>query len=412
MLLKKFIFYFSIIFYLYTLAFGMFMTDFLKVPAPILFGSLLLFFLEKPLRYSDFTYYKEMLVFTLAVFLYYIVGMGDYIAFFAIFVTILTCSLYFNYFVGLSKKRFNLSVFIMFILLMGSMLIMVLDHPFPSIIDPLRSRMLDEQVKQSPAGLATTQFTFGYQIAAFTVFAFVAACTFRQYLLVKIIVFCVCITSIYLGMNRSAFISFGGAVVLFLLIYYRFKAVLLIAATVILGFAVYTYVLKGNLDEKNNIMSKNQAKEANEFNRVDLAAENLKILADYPFGIIFYGKSWEEVTYRNQTFTFGLTSHNAYLMFITYLGPILGLGILIIIYYKIAQSFWQTMKNIRLKQNALYVALLFSFIAVSLNALSHNGWLMSVDGPTIFLYFAILQYQKIDAHQIEDEPIKDIAVVY
>jgi hypothetical protein len=353
-----------------------------------------------------------MLVFTLAMFLYDIVGWGDYIAFFATLITITTCSLYFNYFIGLNKKRFNLSVFILFILLMGSMLIMILDHPFPSIIDPLRSRMLDEQVKQSPAGLATTQFTFGYQIAAFTVFAFVAACTFKQFLLVKIIVFCVCITCIYLGMNRSAFVSFGAAVVLFLLIYYRYKAVLLIAATVILGFAVYTYVLKGNLDEKNNIMSKNQAKQANDYNRADLAAENLKILADYPFGIIFYGKSWEEVTYRNQTFTFGLTSHNAYLMFITYLGPILGIGILIIIYYKISQLFWQTMKNIRLKQNALYAALLFSFIAISLNALSHNAWLMSVDGPTIFLYFAILQYQKIVAHQKEDEPVKDLALVY
>jgi hypothetical protein len=285
---------------------------------------------------------------------------------------------------------------------------MVLDHRYPNIIDPLRSKMLDEQVKQSPSGLAITQFNFGYQVAAFTAFVFVAAYTFRQYILIKLLVLCGCMICLYLGMNRSAFVSFGGAVIVFLFIYYRYKAVLLVVATVLVGFAVYTYVLKGNMDEKNNILSKNQAKEANEYNRANLAIENLKIFADYPFGLIFYGKNWDDVTYRNPLFTFGLSSHNAYLMFITYLGPFLGLGILGALYYRIVRLFYQTIKNAHYKNNALYLALFFSFIAVSLNALSHNGWLMSVDGPTIFLYFAILQYNNIAQSESQKEPIGSV----
>jgi hypothetical protein len=406
MLLKKFFVTGVIVFYLYTLAFGIFMTDLLRIPAPLIFCLLLIFFLQKPVQ--KFIYYREMVVFAISLFLYFIIGMGDYKAFFAVFVTIGTCSLYFNYFIGLSKQRFNVSVYIFFALLMLSMIIMVLDHTYSSVIDPLRSKMLDEQVKQAPSGLSITQFTFGYQVAAFTVFVFVVACTFKQNIILKALVLGACLICIYLGMNRSAFVSFGGAVILFLFIYYRYKAVLLVVFTIVIGFAVYTYVLKGNMDEKNNILSKNQAKEANEFNRANLAAENLKIFADYPFGLIFYGKNWDDVTYRNPLFTFGLSSHNAYLMFITYLGPFLGLGLLGAIYYRIARLFFQTIKNIRYKNNALYLALFFSFIAVSLNALSHNGWLMSVDGPTIFLYFAILQYNNIYQSQKDTTDIIEL----
>lgn len=393
MLLKKIIVYCIMALYLYTLAFGIFMTDKVKVPAPIIFGLLLLFFLEPSVR--RFAYYRESALFTFALFFYYIVGMDDYKSFFACLVIILVCAFYFNYFVGLNKLRFKVSVILFYSLLLLSMLIMVLDHNYQNTVDALRSTMLDEKVKQSPAGLSITQFIFGYQVAAFTTFVFVLVCVLRKNILIKALAFCVCAICLYLGMNRSAFISFGSALVVFLFAYYRFKAVFIIAATVLIGFAIYTYVLKDNLDNKNNILAKNEAKEANDYNRVNLADENLKIYEDYPFGLIFYGTNWDEATYKNPVFTFGLTSHNAYLMYITYLGPFLGLGLLWGIYHKAARFFWQTIHQIHLKNNALPVALLFSFLGVSLNALSHNAWLISADGPTLFLYFSIMQCSKI-----------------
>jgi hypothetical protein len=200
-----------------------------------------------------------------------------------------------------------------------------------------------------------------------------------------------------MGMNRSAFVCVIAAVTVFLLIYYRSKAVLVIAAAALIGFGVFTYIQKGDSDDKNNIFAKNEAKANDEYNRSDLVTENLKICADYPFGLIFYGKNWEDVTYRHPLFSFGLTSHNSYLMFLTYLGPFLGLSLLIGIYYKFAGLFKRMVLHTRLKSNALLLCLFFSFIAVSLNAMSHTGWLMSVDGPTLFLYFSVLQYEKLYA---------------
>jgi len=391
--LKKLLVYCFVIFYLYALAFGLFMTETVKIPAPVLFGLPIVFFARQ--HVMRFLYHKEMFLFATASFLYNIVGMNDYRSFFATLITIFICALYFNYFVGLSKNRFVASIVLFFLLLMLSMIIMILDHNYASIIDPIRSAMLDEQVKQSPSGLSITQFTFGYQIAAFTTMILVAAFTFKQNLIVKLVALCFCMLCLYLGMNRSAFISFGAAAAIFLIVYYRYKAIFLLACTILICFAGYTYVLKGNSDNKNNILSKNNAKEANDFNRADLAAENLKIVADYPFGLIFYGKNWEEVTYRNPSFPFGLSSHNAYLMFVTLLGPFLGFGLLGAIYYRILSLFAQVIKSIHKKKQPLYFALFFSFFAVSINALSHNGWLLSVDGPTIFLYFAILQYNNM-----------------
>lgn len=380
--------------YIYTLAFGIFMTDAIRVPAPLILGIIPLFFMDTPLK--NFAYHRELLLFIIALFLYNVVGAGDYKSFAASFIIVILCSSYFNYFVGTSRRRYNSSVYIFYLLLAISMFLMVLDHNFQSIIDPVRAIMLGEEVKQSPAGIATTQFTFGYQLAAFTAFLFIAVIAFRQRLLIKGMVLAICLTCLYLGMNRSAFVCFAVVVGLFSIIYYRFKAVLLITAVLIIGFGMYTYVLKGNIDDKNNILAKNQAKQANDFNRGTMAVENLKIYEDYPYGLIFYGKTWEDVTYRNPLFPFGLTSHNAYLMFLTYLGPFLGLGILIAIYYRVIKLFWQCLKSIHLKNNALFISLLFSFFAVSLNAFSHNGWLLSVDGPTIFLYFAVLHYSHLE----------------
>jgi hypothetical protein len=142
-------------------------------------------------------------------------------------------------------------------------------------------------------------------------------------------------------------------------------------------------------------LAKNQAKEADEFNRLSLSSENLAIYSNYPFGLVFYGKNWQEVTYRNPVFPDGLSSHNAYLMFLTYLGPFLGFGLLGAIYYRISQLYWITFKNIKLKSNAILISLLFSLLAVSFNAFSHTGWLLNADGPTLFLYYSILQGSKI-----------------
>lgn len=379
--------------YVYTLAFGIFITTSLKVPAPVIFGLPLLFFVKGTPQV--FAYYRETSLLILALLLYYIVGMGDYLSFLAYAITIVICAVYFNYFVGMNRQRFNISILLFYGLLLLSMIIMVFDHNNQAMVDAIRDAMLDEKTKQSPSGLSITQFTFGYQIAAFTTFAFIATCAFRQHFLIKMLALCICLVFIYLGMNRSAFICFVSAGMLFLFAYYRFKGVFMVAAAIVIGLIIYTYVLKENSDSKNNILSKNQAKEANDYNRANLAEENLKVYADYPFGLIFYGKSWDDATYKNPAFPPGLTSHNAYLMFLTYLGPFLGLGLIGALYYKPALLLSQTIKNIRLKANALLACLLFSFLAVSLNALSHNGWLVSADGPTLFLYFGILQGAKI-----------------
>ncbi|MDB5031902.1 O-antigen ligase family protein [Mucilaginibacter sp.] len=408
MTLKKLMGFCLIVTYLYTLTFGIFMTDFWRIPAPIILGIVMMLFIEQSAQ--PFAYYYEMGLFTIALFIYDGFGMHDYKAFVASITTILTCAVFFNYFVGLSKQRFNLSVVVFLGLLFLSMILMVLDHSYQSVIDPIRSVILGEEVKQSPAGLAITQFTFGYQVAAFTAFIFVLTYKLKGSIILKVIALFGCAACIYLGMNRSAFISFIVVAVLFLIVYYRFKGLVLIAMTLLIGFLAYTYVIKDNLDDKNNILAKNQAKEANDFNRIDLSLENLKIYADYPFGLIFYGKDWNDVSYKNSYFQFGITSHNAYLMFITYLGPFLGLALLGALYYRIAVLFNQTVKHIRLKNHAMLLCFLFAFIAVSINALSHNGWLLSADGPTVFLYFGTLQCAKIYIPRTQDSHTFDPAL--
>jgi hypothetical protein len=379
--------------YLYTLAFGLFMTSFFRIPAPVIFCLPLMFFYNVPVQ--RFAYRTETVLFTIALILYYFIGQNDFKYLFLCITTIGMCTLYFNYFVGFSKFRFKLTVIIFFALLFFSMILMVLDHSYQSIIDPIRSILLDEPIKQSPSGLAITQFAFGYQVAAFTAFILVLTITLRYNLLIIFIVFLACVAFIYLGMNRSALVSFAVSITVFIFIYYWYKGVLVIGIAFAAGFLIYTYALKNNADQKNNILAKNQAKEANDFNRLTLASENLAIYSNYPLGLVFYGKDWQDVTYRNPVFPDSLSSHNAYLMFLTYLGPFLGLGLLGAIYYRINKLYWITFKHIKLKSNAIVIALLFSLLAVSFNALSHTGWLLNADGPTLFLYFSILQGSKI-----------------
>lgn len=388
--------------YLYTLSFGIFMTQIFRIPAPLVFClPLILFFKEGKL---PFLYTKEAMLFFSALFFYDFIGMADRLAFFASLIVISCCIFYFNFFVGYNRGRFNLSMAIFYMLLFFSAVIMVLNHFFPARIDQLRSTLLNDTIMQSPAGLALTQFNYGYQLAALVSFIFVFTHVFRLNILVKLLAFIICVTFIYLGMNRSVFVTFLSSSFLFVVFYYRYKSIFIISAAVLIGFVSYAFIIKENFDAKNNIMAKNEGKNANYYNRVGLSEENLKVYADYPFGLIFYGKNWGEVTYRSTIFTNGLTSHNAYLMFFTYLGPFLGLGLLIFLYYNIGKIFLGVLSKIKLRENALLIGLCFSFLGVSINAFSHNGWLVSADGPTLFLYFSILHLAKIQAYHNAQEP--------
>lgn len=404
MILRKFMITFLMTSYLYTLSFGIFMTQIFRIPAPLALGiPLVLLFNESKL---PFLYRKEAVLFFAALFLYDFIGMSDRLAFFSGVIVVSCCLLYFNYFVGYNRKRFNLSITIFIVLLFFSAVIMVLNHFFPARIDQLRGLLLNDTVIQSPAGVAMTQFNYGYQLAALVSFLFVFTHVFRLNVIIKIIAFIVCMTFIYLGMNRSVFVTFLTSSFLFIIFYYRYKSIFIITAAVLIGFVSYAFIIKGNFDAKNNIMAKNEGKGGSDYNRVGLSEENLKIYADYPFGLVFYGKNWGDVTYRSTTFTPGLTSHNAYLMFFTYLGPFVGLGLLLGLYYKIGKIFLYGLFHIKLRENALLIGLCFSFLGVSINAFSHNGWLVSADGPTLFLYFSILHLAKIQQHQRSEELVE------
>lgn len=372
--------------YLYTLAFTIFITDRIKIPATILIVPLLLF---RYVPVKAFAYWKETLLILFALLLYNIVGMADVRAFSAGLLTTGGCAVYFNYFVGDSRKRLYASIIIFTGLLFVSMLILVVDHYNQDAIDPIRSRLIDDEVKQSPAGIAPTQFAFGYQVVAFTTFVFIAAISYRLNMLFQLICLAICFLFLFFGMNRSAFVCFVVTSVMFILIAFRLKGFLLLAVVALIVGSIYQDIVNTPPLNKNNILSKNQAKEADEFNRSELTAENLKIMEDYPWGLIFYGKTWEEVVYRNPAFPSGLSSHNAYLMFITYVGPVFGIGILIMLYSLILKTGIQLAAG-PLKYDPMLVALFGAFLALSLNALSHTAWLLNADGPSIFFFFALI----------------------
>ena len=136
--------------------------------------------------------------------------------------------------------------------------------------------------------------------------------------------------------------------------------------------------------------------------------ENVKILAANPFGLIFEGKTWDDVAGRNPVFRIGqsglVTSHNSYLMFITYLGLVLGGGLLFLIYRKVIKITWVALNHVKDRDYALLVCLCFSFLAISINALFHNEWLLgSGCGPTLFLYFSVLHLYNLKSNN-QDTP--------
>ncbi len=376
--------------YLYALSFGVFMTETFRIPAPLIFCiPLIIFFKEGK---TPFLYTKELALLIASFFCYNVIGMSDIKTFAANSISVIVCIGFFNIFVNDNLKRYNSSIIIFYLLLTFSSIIMVLNHIYPEI-NSLRAVLMDEPIIQSPAGIATSQFTFGYQLAALGPFLLLYTILFRKPFLFQLFMFLSCLVFIYLGMQRSVFVTFILSVGLFLLIYYRMKSAIIIAFASVLSVLFYQVILKDNIDSRYNILAKNLDNDP-EYNRSLLLEENLNIYAYYPLGLIFYGKGWSDVIYRNQVFATGITSHNAYFMFITYLGPFLGLGLLILIYSSIIKIGFNALKEIRKKENALLICLCFSFIGISLNALSHNAWLLSADGPTVFLYFSILHLQK------------------
>lgn len=377
-----------IVLYLYTLSFGVFMTNFFRIPTPLIF-CLPLIFLFREKDGVGFLYKRELLLLGGAIFLYNAIGFSDYMVFMANTLCIGMCALYFNYFVGADKERFTISVYVFIALLTFSSIVMVLNPFYLSEINNLRSMLMGEPVVQSPSGIATYQFNFGYQLAALVPFLLIFTLIFDKALVIKILSLLACLLFIYLGMQRSVFVGFVFSVFLFLILYYNYKAIFIVVFAVCAAFVFYTYILKDNTDSYNNILTKNEHN-MEEYNRSTLAAENLRIYSEYPYGLIFYGKDWSDVTYRNEVFSSGITSHNAYLMFLTYVGPFLGLGILAGLYYKISKIIINAFRNVKKKKYALMICLCCSFIAVSINSLSHNSWLVSANGPTFFLYFAIL----------------------
>ena len=389
--------------YLYTLSFGIFMTATFRIPAPLVFCfPLIILFRERLIR---FYYKKELWVLVIAMFSYYVIGLDDFKYFAASVITVIACVFYFQYFIAHNTRRFNLSILIFYSLLAFSSVVMVLNHFYPQMIT-LRELIMDEKVIQSPSGIAIYQFTYGYQLAALGPFILIYTFLFHKHMVIKVGVFLACLVFIYLGMQRSVFITFICSIGFFLLVYYRVKAVFIISIAIVTSVFFFEYVLEKHIDSNNNILTKNMNNEP-ENNRKVLIAENLNIYADYPLGLVFYGKNWGDVIYRNPIFYKGITSHNAYMMFITYLGPFLGLGLLILVFRSIIKVAYNAVKEIRRPENALLICLCFSFLGISINALSHNSWLISADGPTLFIYFAILHLDKIKKNELLNDSLAE-----
>lgn len=408
----KYLIFLFVALYLYSVSYGIFLTETIRIPAPLVFClPLITLFKEDRIK---FLYGRELLVIWLAMFLYDVVGLSDYKVFVSNSITISMCALYFNYFSGANTKRFKVSVFVFYGLLLFSAFVLVINPFYPEKINMLRSVLMGEQVVQSPSGIAVYQFNFGYQLAALVPFLFIYSYVYKKHFLIKAAILLSCLVFIYLGMQRSVFIGFLCASFLFLWAYYKYKAVLIVVLAVVAGTFLYTFVLKDNFDSYNNILSKNE-QSSSEYDRSTLTAENLRIYAEYPYGLIFYGKTWGDVIYRNQVFSSGITSHNAYLMFLTYLGPILGIGLLLILYYKVFRIAVLALREVRKKENAMMVCLCGAFLAVSINSLSHNSWLLSANGPTFFLYFAILHLHFLNgraAPVMEEEFVTEQPTLY
>jgi hypothetical protein len=384
--------------YLYHLHFSIFLNEYYRIPTPLLYGiPLIVLFREEIVRFS---YGKELFWLLVANFLYNYIGLESSKDFFVDSIIITICALFFNYFIGFNKERFKISIAVFCSLLFISTCVMFLNHIFGSPITLLRSQLIGGEITQSPSGITSAIFSFGYQLAALVTFFFTFVFVFKKNILFKGVVVIFCLIAIYFGLQRSVFATFILSSVVFLIAYYKSRSLPIIFSVAVLGIAFSSFFIQesGNYD---NIFAKNERK--GEENRSNLTIENLKIYTDYPYGLIFYNKTWAEVTRDNPVYRGGLTSHNAYLMFITYLGPFIGVFLLIMIYYKQLIIFKKALFNIRDPDNSLMVCLCFSFLSVSLNSLFHNAWLISANSQAVFLYFAIINLDKQSHHNKRGE---------
>ncbi|MDB5119319.1 MAG: O-Antigen ligase [Sphingobacteriales bacterium] len=373
--------------YLYTLTFGLFLTQSIRFPSPLLFGlTMIAIFWQSGHR---FLYVKEAVVIAGANFFYYILAQQDIQAFSVNIIVFIVCFLYFNFFVGQDNSRLKMSIIMFYSLLILSAIVMLLNHVYPVQIISLRSRLIGAPIAQSPSGISSTIFGFGYQLAPLVSFLFVASAIYVRSWFIKIAVLLACLIAVYMGMQRSVLVTLVVSSFIFLVFYYKFKSIILIAVIVIVSglFSIY-FINSSSGNEYDNIFAKNERNA--EEDRGGLMTENLRIYSNYPMGLMFYGKNWKDVTKYNIVYAGGITSHNAYLMFITYIGPFLGIAFLILVYSKIVKIFKHILWDISNKQNALLACLCFSFLAVTLNALFHNAWLIGADGPSVFVYCAIL----------------------
>ena len=377
--------------FIYTLTFDIFLNRFFRVPTPIISCIPLIFFFRD--KTVGFLYRQEIIIFAVSLLLYYVFGSNNLDAFSVNLFTLSTCALYFNFFVGNNQKRLNYSVLFFFLFLLFSTVVMLLNQFNGNVVNNLRSTLIGAPIRQSPSGIASTIFNFGYQLAPIVTFLVIYACTLKKNSLLIMGLVLFSIISIYLGLQRSVLVAFLGSCFIFSLVYYKFKSIIIISVALLAGFFLYNYAEVTTNFGQDNILAKNERTDG-VGSRTGLVTENFKIIADYPFGLIFHGQTWNDVSKRNSAFRGGLTSHNAYLMFITYLGPFLGIGLLIFLYHRIAVIFKRSLVDSRVKKNALLLSLCFAFLAVSLNALFHNAWLLTANGPTVFLYFSILHLSK------------------
>ncbi len=393
-MLRKCIFLVLLFAYVYTTTFNIFMTGVFRIPAPVVFVTLLLVFYKWQAR--KFTYWREIRVFFVASFLYYLLGQADITSFFATLILIVCFALLFNYIIDNNTRRLHIAIGMFYGVLLLSGLIMLADHQ--TDMTAVRSNLVGETILQSPSGISSTIFTFGYQLAALTPFLVIAPIVFKKMWPLSVAAFCLSFILIFYGMQRSALLAFAGSLAVFSLLYFRYKSVLIFGCLLVTFMAFQSTISSVTGDKQQNILNKNEQNQKKKEERGGLMAENIQIIQEYPFGLMFYGKSWNDVVQHNFVYKSGggiITSHNAYLMFMTYLGPLLGLVLLVLMYSKVGKIIYYALVHIHERENALIVCLCFSFISISVNSCFHNEWLLSSSGPTLFLYFSILQLAKI-----------------
>lgn len=398
-MIRKSAFYVLLLLFIYVTTFNIFITGIFKVPAPLIFLVPLLLF--DKIKGTRFEYGYQLLVFFIAAVLYKLIGEADIPGFFAVLITVLCFAVFFNYVIANSLQRITIAIAIFYSLLMLSGLLMFIDHQYS--ITRLRSLLVASDVLQGPSGIATTIFAFGYQMAALTAFLFSAVILFKKNWLFSLSVMVLALSFIFFGMQRSVLIAFGFVAVMLIVFYYRAKSIVVFCALIAIFLVGQNYIGQFSADKKQqNIFNKNETQSGRNEMRGDLMSENIAVITDYPFGLLFYGKNWNDVVQHNFVYKNGtsvITSHNAYLMFITYLGPLLGMVLLVLLYLKVGKVIGGAFRQIRRKENALLISLSCSFIAISINSFFHNEWLLDGSGPTLFLYFSILQMAKISAQK-------------